>query len=227
MIATLDAKKRHVKGKNEMHRLRRQGLVPAVVYGGSADGARAESVPLAVDPRAVLRILHSESGVNTLITLRVEGEGATPVLIKEFQLDPVTHRLLHVDFYRVRMDRAVKVTVPLVVKGEARGVRQQGGLLDFVHRELEIEALPGEIPDQIEIDVSELLVGQGIRVRDLVRDARWTPLSDPDTLLVHVVAPKAAEVAEAAPEAAAAAPAEPEVIKKGKAEKIGEEAESE
>lgn len=222
MAVTLEASKRTEKGKNAMHRLRRQGRIPAILYGGASDGQRAESIPLTVDPRAVLRILHSESGVNTLITLQVEGEGPTPVMIKEFQLDPVTHRLLHVDFYRVRMDRAVRVTVPLVLRGEPRGVKQQGGLLDFVHREVEIEALPGEIPDQIEVDVSDLLVGQGLRVRDLARDARWKALSDPETLLVHVVAPKAAEAVEAPAEAAPAS-AEPEVIKKGKAEKAEEE----
>jgi large subunit ribosomal protein L25 len=215
MAATLDAVKRDSRGKNEARRLRAAGRIPAVVYGGS-EGA----VPVAVDPKLLSRILHSDTGVNTLIGLNVQGVGTTQVLVKEFLLDPVHHHLLHADFYRISMDKAITVTVPITLKGEARGVKQQGGVLDFPGREVEIETLPGEIPEDIEIDVSELMIGQSVRLRDVAAGQRWKPVSDSDTMLVHVVAPRAEEPpptdAAAAP---AASPAEPEVIKKGKTEK--------
>lgn len=217
MDATLEASKRETYGKNEARRLRSGGQIPAVLYGGNGD----RGIPLAVEPKALLRILHSASGMNTLIDLRVGGE-STRVLVKEYQLDPITHHLLHADFYRVAMDKAITVTVPIVLRGEARGVKQQGGIVDFVHREIEIECLPGDIPDQLVADVSELMMHQGIRLRDIMRDVQWTPISDPDTLIVHVIAPKAEEEAPAV-EVAPAAPAEPEVIKKGKVEKEEEE----
>jgi large subunit ribosomal protein L25 len=226
MEATLNAVKRGNFGKNAMRRLRRSGMVPAVLYGGPArgEGGKPEAEPIAVDPKVLLRILHSGLGANTLIGLHV-GDQESRVMIREYQLDPVTHALLHADFYRIALDKRVIVTVPIVVKGEARGVKQQGGLLDFVHREIQVECLPTDIPEHIEVDVSELMLNQGIRLRDVTESAKWTPLSDPDTLLVHVIAPRA-EVEAPTPEATAAAvataPAEPEVIKKGKAEKAEE-----
>jgi large subunit ribosomal protein L25 len=214
MPATLDAVKRDTRGKNEARRLRVAGRIPAVVYGG-ADGA----LPVAVDPKLLSRILHSETGVNTLIGLNVEGVGTTQVLVKEFLLDPVYHKLLHADFYRIDLAKSITVTVPISLKGEPRGVKQQGGVLDFPGREVEIESLPGEIPETLEIDVSELMIGQGVRLRDVAEGASWKPVSDPDTMLVHVVAPR---VEEPAPGEPAVATAEPEVIKKGKTEKEDE-----
>jgi large subunit ribosomal protein L25 len=197
--------------------------VPAVVYGAASEGASREAVAIAVDPRSLLKILHSEAGANTLISLKLDGAD-TKVLVKDFQLDPVTHQVLHADFFRVAMDRAIEVTIPIVVKGAAKGVKQQGGLLEFVRREIQIECLPANIPEHIDVDVTELMVGQGIRVRDVVTDPRWTPVTDADTMLVHVILPKAEESAAAAAEAAPVATSEPEVIKKGKKE---EEAEAE
>lgn len=227
MEATLNAVKRGDFGKNAMRRLRRAGMVPAVLYGGPArgEGGKPEAEPIAVDPKVLLRILHSGLGANTLIGLHV-GDDESRVMIREYQLDPVTHALLHADFYRIALDKRVTVTVPIVVKGEARGVKQQGGLLDFVHREIQVECLPADIPEHIEVDVSELMLNQGIRLREVTESAKWTSLSDPDTLLVHVIAPRAeveAPTPEATAAAAATAPAEPEVIKKGKAEKEEEE----
>ena len=140
-------------------------------------------------------------------------------MLKEYQLDPVTHHLLHADFYRVAMDKVITVTVPIVLRGEAPGVKQQGGLLDFVHREIEVECLPADIPEHIEMDVSKLMLNQSIRLRDITESMKWTPVSDPDLMLVHVVTPKVEAEPEAAEAEAAATPAEPEVIKKGKAEK--------
>jgi large subunit ribosomal protein L25 len=229
MEVILEAKVRDSFGKNEARRTRRGGQVPAVVYGASGDGsASRDATPIAVDPKALLRILHSESGANTLISLKLSGAGDARVLVKEYQLDPVTHEVLHADFYRVAMDRAIQVTIPVVVKGEPKGVKQQGGILEFVRREIEVECLPGDIPENVEIDVSELMLHQGVRVRDIATHPKWTPISDADMMLVHVIMPKAEEVPATAEAATAApvAPAEPEVIKKGKKEE-GEEEEKE
>ena len=226
MDARLQAVTRDAYGKNESRQMRRGGRVPAVLYGAAGGGRVQATQSITVDSKEILRILHSDSGANTLIDLTVEGGKPERVMVREYQLDPVKHALLHVDFYRVAMDRAMVVTVPLVLRGEARGVKQQGGLVDFVNREIEIECLPGDIPEHIEIDVSELELDQGVRVRDLLRpDLKWKPKSDPDSLIVHVIPPKAEEPAEAPVVEEAAAPAEPEVIKKGKAE--GPEAEEE
>jgi large subunit ribosomal protein L25 len=216
MAMTLQAEKREERGKNAARRLRASGRIPAVVYGAET----GKATEIAVDPKVLLRILHSESGVNTLIGLEGVGAGDTRVLVKEYQLDPIDHKLLHVDFYQVAMDKAITVTVPIVLKGEAKGVKQQGGIVDFVHREIEIETLPGDIPENIVVDVSELMLNQGFRVRDIQAEgAKWKPMTEPDTMIVHVVALKAEEPAAAEVVAGAAAPAEPEVIKKGKTEK--------
>ena len=194
MDATLDAKKRDGRGKNEARRLRVSGRIPAVVYGARKDGQQPEGVPVAVDPKEVLRILHSESGANTLINLKLDGDAES------------------------------RVMVPIVVKGEAAGVKQQGGLLDFVTREIQVQCLPTDIPEHIDVDVSELALHQSIRVKDIAANPKWKAVTEGETMLVHVVMPKAEEsAATTAAEGAAAAPAaaataEPEVIKKGKTE---------
>ena len=222
MDATLDAVKREGRGKNEANRLRASGKIPAVVYGSKKEGKAPEGVAVSVDPKAVLRILHSESGANTLISLKVDG-AESRVMVKEYQLDPVTHQLLHADFYALAMDKAITVTVPIALKGEPRGVKLQGGIVDFVTRDIEVQCLPTDIPENIPVDISELMLNQSIRMKDLAQDAKWKALTDGETMIVHVVMPKAEESAAAADAtAAAAAPAatsEPEVIKKGKEEK--------
>ena len=239
MEAVLDAIKRNTKGKNEARRLRAAGKIPATLYGAQKAGDKPVPESVAVDPKPLMRILHSASGLNTLISLKLQG-GDARVLVKNVQLDPITHHLLHADFYRVNMDRKITVTVPVILKGESRGVKQDGGVLDFVHREIEVETLPANIPDSIEVDVTDLGIGDSVHVRDVASNAGWTPISDPDMMIVHVVIIKevveevpaaaavaGAEGAAAAPGAAAAAPAagapaEPEVIKKGKTDKEGE-----
>jgi large subunit ribosomal protein L25 len=216
MEVVLEAVRREEFGRNNAGRLRRQGRIPAVIYGGTASPAES----LAVDPKQLLRILYSESGVNTLITLKLDGVATdTRVLVKEYQIHPVTQHLLHADFYRVAMDKAIRVTVPIQLTGEAKGVKAQGGVLDFVHRELIVECLPGDIPEHITIDVTELMLHDGVRVRDVQSDGKWKALSEADMLIVHLVAPKVE--AEPAPAEAAAptATVEPEVIKKGKTDK--------
>jgi large subunit ribosomal protein L25 len=223
MAATLKIEKRESRGKNEARRLRASGRIPAVLYGAE----KGKAVEIACDPKSLLRILHSESGVNTLIALEGLSDGArdTRVLVKEYQLDPIDHRLLHADFYQVAMDKTLTVTVPIVLKGEARGVKQQGGIVDFVNREIAIEVLPADIPESIVVDVSELMLNQGVRVRDLhTEGAKWTPITEAETMIVHVVALKVEEEAPAAEAAAVpGATAEPEVIKKGKTDKEKEE----
>jgi large subunit ribosomal protein L25 len=176
-------------------------------------------------------ILHSDSGANTLISLKLPGMSDARVLVKEYQLDPVTHEILHADFYRIAMDRVLRLTVPIMVKGEAPGVKQQGGILEFVHRIVEVECLPADIPEHIEVNVGDLMLHQGIRVRDVPVNPKVKLVDDADMMLVHVIMPKAEEApapaegaaAGAAPAAAATAPAEPEVIKKGKKEEAEDE----
>jgi large subunit ribosomal protein L25 len=220
MEAVLEAVERTDRGKNEARRLRANGRIPAVVYG-EREGGR----PIAVDPKVLSRILRTELGANTLIALKIPGGSDARVLVKEYQLDPVTHQLLHADFYRVAMDKLLRVAVTVVAKGEPKGVKQQGGVLDLVHRQIEVECLPADIPQHIEVDVTELMVGQSIRVRDVATNPKWKAVSDADMMLMHVIIPKVEEVAPAADAVAAgaaAAPAEPEVIKKGKKDEEGE-----
>jgi large subunit ribosomal protein L25 len=223
MEAILEAKARDTFGKNEARRTRRAGRVPGVLYGSSTtDGADRKATPIAVDPKVLLKILRS--GANTLISLKLDGSGDTKVLVKEYQLDPVTHAVLHADFYRVAMDRMLQVTIPITIKGEPKGVKQQGGVLEFVRREIEVECLPGDIPETVEVDVSELMLHQGVRVRDIATDPRWKPISDMELMLVHVIMPRVEEVAvvaEAVPTPGATA--EPELIKKGKKDEDADE----
>jgi large subunit ribosomal protein L25 len=216
MQATLEAVKRDSRGKNEARRLRAAGQIPAVLYGNAG-----ESIALSVSPKGLSRILHSETGENTIIELQVQGGETTRVLVKDYLLNPIDHAMLHADFYRVSLDKPITVTVTVVIKGEPKGVKLQGGVLDLPHREVLLESLPLEIPDSLEIDVSELMIGQGVHLRDLAINAKWKPISDPDTLLVHVV-PARAEEATADAAATPGTAAEPEVIKKGKPEKEDE-----
>ena len=223
MDAVIDAVERTQRGKNEARRLRAGGRIPAVLYGGR-DGGQA----IAVDPKVLARILRTEQGANTLIGLNLPGGGDARVLVKEYQLDPITHELLHADFYRVAMDKLLRVQVTVVAHGEPKGVKQQGGVLDIVHRQIELECLPADIPNHIEIDVSDLMVGQSVRVKDVATNPKWKALSDPEMMLLHVIIPKVEETpapgVEAAAAGAAATSAEPEVIKKGKKEEEGAEA---
>jgi len=223
MEATLEASRRDLFGGNNNVRLRSSGQIPAVLYGGDSKTGEA----LTVNPKSLMHILRTDAGVNTLISLKVEGVGDMRVLVKEYQLHPVTRKLLHADFYRVAMDKMLRVTAQIHLVGEAKGVKAQGGVVEFVHRELAVECLPGDIPEFITVDVTELMVGDGIRVRDLPISDKVKPVSEPEMLIVHVVAPKVE--AEATTDAAAAATpgaaAEPEVIKKGKVEKDDDEKE--
>ncbi len=209
------------RGKNEARRLRGGGRVPAVVYGASK-----KTVAVSVDPKQITRILASESGHNTIFDLQVDGE-KSKVMIVDWQFEPLKGKLLHLDLKRIAMDEMIRVTVPIHLVGEAAGVKQQGGILDQVLREVEIECLPGDIPSHIDADVSELVFGTVLRVKDLPHGGKLKFITDEEQTIAHITSVKeeAAPTPEAAAEAAAAVPAEPEVIKKGKQEAEEEGAE--
>ena len=192
METTLQAEVRSERGKNNARRLRRAGRVPAVVYGeGGGGAAPSGALAISVEPGALLRVLHSDAGANTLIGLTVGGGAdSAKVLIKDYLVDPISHALLHVDFYRVAMDKVITVAVRIELVGEAEGVKVQGGLIEFIQREVAIACLPSEIPEHIEVDVSSLKIGQGVRLRELLDGVSWQPVSDPESLIVHVIAPK-------------------------------------
>ena len=204
------------RGKNVARRLRAAGRVPAVLYG-----AKKDSVAVTLDPKQVARILHSESGHNTIFDLQV-GSERTKAMIVDWQLEPVKGSLLHVDMKRIAMDERIKVKVPIHLKGEATGVKTQGGVLEQLLREVEMECLPTNIPGHIEVDVTELVFGKVVRVSDLPSTSQIKYITDANYPVVHVISIKEEEVAAPAEAAVEAAPAEPEVIKKGKQE-AGEE----
>ena len=216
---TVRAEGRSDFGKNAARRLRHKGMVPAVVYGGKGD-----TLSVAVDPKALQRVLRSEAGRNAILKLEIAGQGPTSAILKSWQVDPIREHFLHADFYRIAMDVALRVTVPIAVKGEARGVKTDGGILEIVVRQIDVECLPGDIPEKIEVEVSELGMNESLRVSDLPITAKVKVLNNPDQVVVHVVsvkeevaAPTAAAPAEGEA-AAGATPAEPEVLKKGKKE---------
>ena len=217
METTLNAELRSERGKNLARRLRRGGRIPGVVYGEGGGSGGGGAVAVSVAPEEVSRVLHSEAGANTLIGLTVGNGDSSKVLIKDYQVDPISHQLLHVDFYRVAMDKVITVTVRIELTGEAEGVKVQGGLIDFVQREVAIACLPSEIPEHIEVDVSPLTIGQGVRLRELLEGASWQPVSDPETLIVHVIAPRL-ETEEVEDEAEAEAEGEAEEEAGSKAE---------
>ncbi len=219
---TVEATPREARGKNEARRLRQKGQIPAVLYGGGKEAA-----PVSVNSRQIAQILHSAAGHNTIFHVAIGAERDAAMLV-DWQTDPVRGNLLHTDLKRIDLSRPIQVKAPIATHGDAKGVKTQGGLLEVVTREVEIECLPADIPEHIVVDVSELALHQAIRVKDLATGERYRFAGDPDKVLVHVVALKKEEAAKPAEAvegeaAAAAAPAEPEVIKKGKKEEEGEE----
>jgi large subunit ribosomal protein L25 len=214
------AQNRTETGKNVNRRLRTKGLVPGVLYG-----AAKKPVPVAVSPKEIVTILRSKTGENTLFDLDLDGS-RRKVILKEFQVEPVKGQLLHADFYEVALDKKLQVSVHVELVGTPVGVKTQGGILDFITRELEVECLPVDIPERITVDVSNLELGHHLRVEEVKAPERVTILTEPGVVVAHVVTPRAEEEAPAAA-AAEAAPAaegaaEPEVIKKGKTTAEGE-----
>ncbi|HEX8800798.1 MAG TPA: 50S ribosomal protein L25 [Terriglobales bacterium] len=216
----IEAKSRKGGNKNDARRLRKDGLIPAVLYG-----AGLESLTIAVDPKQMKRILSSEAGHNTIFDLSAGGDSGKAMIV-DWQADPIKGSLLHVDLKRIAMNVKLVVSVPVHLKGEAPGVKVQGGILEQMMREVEIECLPADIPSHIDGDVSQLVFGQTLRVSDLPHSDKIRFVTDENQAIAHVTAVK--EVVEAAPAEGAeaeAAAAEPEVIKKGKQEAEGEAAE--
>ena len=192
--------------KNAARRVRMAGKIPAVVYG-----AGQEAVAVSVDPKVIIKILHSDSGHNTIFDLNVEGNPLVKAMIVDWQNEPIKGKLLHIDLKRIAMDKAMRVSVPIVLVGVPVGVKSQGGILEHVLREVEIECLPGDIPSHLDVDVTNLELNGSIHVSNLPHSGSIKFLGEEDATVAHVTAVKA----EAEPEAAPAA-AEPEVAKKGK-----------
>ena len=221
---TVSAELRTTRGKNEARRLRAKGMAPAVIYGSGG-----EAVVVAVDPKQIFKILHSGSGHNTIFDLAIAGGETTPVMIVDWQLDPVKSFLLHADLKRIDLTKRLRVSVPIHMEGDPIGVKVDGGLLEAITREIEVECLPDEIPGHFTVDVSGLAMGQALRASDIVLGGSMQLLSPPEAVLAHVVALRAEEVVAAEAvvegEAVVAAAGEPEVIKKGKKEEEGAAAE--
>jgi large subunit ribosomal protein L25 len=212
----IEAQMRTPGGKNVNRRLRKSGIIPAVIYG-----PKKQPMAISVDPHIVQNILHSETGRNTIFTLDVDGSKQDNAMVKDYQLDPVQGDLIHVDFIQIAMDRRLELTVNIELIGEPEGVKIDGGIMDFVTRSIEVECLPSDIPESIKVDVSGLKINDYIRVNNLEVDSKVKILSDPDVVVVTII-PPVKEEAPAAEEAAAETE-EPEVIKKGKAAEEGEE----
>ena len=219
-IFTVESEARETFGKNAARRLRHSGRIPAVVYGGGGP-----SISLTVDPKAIVRILRSEAGHNAIFTLQIPEKAPARVMLRDWQWEPLRGDLMHVDMVRIARDAKLRVRVPIRITGEAQGVKIQGGVLEFILREVEVECLPDDIPEHLTIDVTDLVIGRQLRVSDLPVAASVKVLAEPGRVVAHVVAPKteaapAAEVTEVAE-----APAEPELIRKGKEEEGAERAE--
>jgi large subunit ribosomal protein L25 len=215
----VNGKIREERGKNAARRTRRGGEIPAVLYG-----AKREAVALSVNAKQLSQILRSEAGHNTIFTVKVADGTEERAMLKDWQIDPVSGTLLHADLVRIAMDVRMRVKVPVHTFGEPQGVKVQGGIFETVTREIEVECLPSDIPEEIKVDVTEMVIGKQLRAGDLPLDPSKIKLvTDPERVIAHVVTLKKEE--EPAPEAAVAvetAPAEPEVIKKGKKEEEGE-----
>src|SRR5713226_2089927 len=219
---TIEGQIREGRGKGPARRTRLTGMVPATLYGD-----HKEAISLAVNTKQVARILRSETGHNTIFSVKVAGGKEEKAMVKDWQVDPVSGSLLHVDLLRIAMNVRMRVKVPVHTFGEPQGVKLQGGVFEMVTREVEVECLPTDIPEEFKMDVTELMIGKQLRAGDLPLDPKkMKMLTDPQRVIAHVVALRAEEEKPAEAVAAeAAAPAEPEVIKKGKKEtEEGEEA---
>jgi len=229
MAEVVVAKPREGKfNKNAARRVRAAGKIPAVLYGSGQ-----QSVAIEIDPKQISRILFSEKGHNTIFDVEVAGQPSAKAMIVEWQREPIMDRLIHIDLKRIALDKVLRVKVRVKLLGVPVGVRTEGGILDQVLREVEVECLPADIPGHIDVDVSELGMHQVLRVSGLPHSEKIKFLTPEDATVAHVVhireevvaAPETAEAAAAAGAAApgaegaaAATPAEPEVIKKGKGE---------
>ena len=206
------AQPRASRGKNEARRTRVAGLIPAVVYGAFKDPQA-----VSVNPKDILRIIRGKSGHNAIFDVEIAGVERTPVIVADEQYDPVKDTLIHIDLKRIDLTRKLRVSIPVHTTGEPKGVKQQGGVLDVVTRSVEIECIPDDIPNQFDVDVTELMIGSNIRIAELPVMPGVRVLTAPEAVIAHVVGIK--EEVVAAPAEGAPAAAEPEVaVKKGKKE---------
>lgn len=221
MSFKIKGEKRALFGKNASRRMRKEGKIPVILYGPDIENA-----PLILEKRDIFAILKSESGENTVFKVSFDSK-TTDAMIKELQRDPVTDEILHADLIQIAMDKAIRVSVPTVSVGEAVGVKAEGGFVDFVTREIEIECLPADIPDHIEIDISDLHLNQSLQVEDITPRERVEIISDPSTVIVHIRVPMAEEevVEEEEEEEIIGEEEEPEVIKKEKEKEENEKKE--
>jgi large subunit ribosomal protein L25 len=225
MSITIKCETRDVFGKNASRRLRREGKVPAVMYGGNES-----STHLTLQKKDVFGILRSESGENTIFRAAID-TGSKDTMIKELQLDPVTDEILHIDLIQIAMDKALRVSVPVVVKGESVGVKAEGGFVDLITREVEVECLPGDIPEHIEVDITDLHLHQSLKIEDITFPKGVEGVTDPHTLIVLIEAPTkeeeiVPEVEEEEEMEVMAEGEQPEVIKKEKEEETKKDKES-
>jgi len=206
---TITAETRNSRGKNEARRLRVQKMIPAVVYGTGKD-----AVAVSVNPKEVNKILFSGSGVNTIFNLDIQGVENTPVLVVDWQHDPIKNNLLHIDMKRIDLAKRLRVRIPVHPLGDPKGVKSQGGLHEILHRDIEIECLPDDIPEKFDIDVTGMMMGEALRAADVPLTGSMELVSQPTMVISHVIAARGSE--DKASEEAKAG--EPEVIKKGKKE---------
>ena len=207
---TITAETRATRGKNEARRLRVQKMIPAVVYGTGKD-----AVAITVNPKEVNKILLSGSGVNTIFNLDIQGVENTPVLVVDWQHDPIKNNLLHIDMRRIDLTKRLRVRVPVHPMGDPKGVKSQGGLHEILHRDIEIECLPDDIPEKFDIDVTGLMMGDALRASDVPLTESMVLVSQPTMVISHVIAARGGAEEKTDDEAKAG---EPEVIKKGKKE---------
>jgi large subunit ribosomal protein L25 len=213
MSLEINAQRREAFGKNAARRIRQEGMVPAILYGPQTD-----AVALTLDKKDIFSILKSESGENTLFKVTVDSE-TRDAMIKDYQVDPVSDELIHVDLIQIVMDKAIRVAVPVTLVGEAEGVKTEGGFVDFVSREIEIECLPRDIPEQIQVDISALHLHQSLKVEDITAPEGTAFADDPEMVVVMIQAPtKEEEKVVEEEEEVMAEGEEPEVIKKEKDE---------
>ncbi len=212
MSLIIRAEKRTIFGKNASRRIRSKGKIPAILYG-----TEIENVPLIVDKKDIFKVVKSETGENTIFKIVFDSE-EKDAMIKEIQKDPTTDELLHADLIHISLDRPIRLSVPVIARGEAVGVKAEGGFVDFITREIEIECLPRDIPEHIEIDISPLHLNQSLKVQDIRAPEGVRIISDPSLVIVHIEPPAVEEVKVGVEEEVISVEKEPEIIKKGKAE---------
>ena len=217
---TIHVDKREEKGKGAARSLRRNEMIPAVLYRGGG------SLPIKINKKEVMQFINTTSGEQIMVNLEFSDGDSKLALMKEFQVDPAKRELLHADFFEVSLTEKLKLSVPVSTTGEPVGVKRDGGILQNVLREIEIECLPDKIPGHIKVDISNLEIGQSFHVRDLDLGSDVKIFTDPQEVIANIVAPIVEEVAPAEAAAATAEAAEPEIAKKGKKEEEEKEEEA-